>query len=95
MATTMDVPGYFELSPWFPNPLICMWDMAVTGTREFFGRLPFNAGIEEWISDTWYWISRNHYKDPSLIVLPVLLAVSLTFLRLLLSKMIFKVLRSA
>ncbi len=86
----MDASDYFVLSPWFPNPLIFIRDMAITGTNEFIERLPWN-GIGEWCGGTWYWWSRIPYKDPTLIVLPVLLAVSLTLLRLFLNWMVFKV----
>ena len=30
----MDAPGYSEYSPWFPNPLICLRDIARTGVNE-------------------------------------------------------------
>ena len=79
-----------EVSPWFPNPLVCMQDMVATGTREVLDRLPWD-GVGEWLSNTWYWLSRIQYNDPALLVLPALVAVSLTFLRLLLSWMVFKV----
>ena len=30
----MDAPDYSEYSPWFPNPLICLRDIARTGVNE-------------------------------------------------------------
>lgn len=86
----LDVPDYLEGSPWFPNPLICVRDMAITGTRETIHRLPWN-GIGEWLNGIWYWMSRAHYDDPSAIILPVLLAVLLTLLRLFLTWKVFNV----
>ena len=90
----MDAPDYFESSPWFPNPLICARDMAITGTKETINRMPLN-GIGDWLNGTWYWLSRAQYNDPSAIVLPVLLAVLLTLLRIFLNWILFKVSRWA
>ena len=87
----LDAPDYFEESPWFPNPLICLRDMAITGTREAISRIPWD-GLGPWLNGTWYWMSRAKYNDPSLIVLPLLLAIGMTLLRVFLNKVLFQVL---
>ncbi len=67
-----------------------MRDIAITGTRETIDRLPWN-GIGEWLDGTWHWMSRAHYDDPSAIIVPVLMAVFLTLLRLFLTWTVFNV----
>ena len=86
----LEAPDYLERSPWFPNPLICFRDMAITGTRETIERLPWD-GIGQWLNGTWYWMSRAHYDDPAVIILPILLAVFLTLLRLFITWTVFNV----
>ena len=86
----MEAPDYFQASPWFPNPFICARDMAITGTRETIDRLPWN-GIGEWLNGTWYWLSLANYKDPAVIIVPLLIAVGLTLLRIFLNWAIFRV----
>lgn len=86
----MDAPDYFEESPLFPNPIICVRDIAITGTREIIDRLPWN-GVGAWLNGTWYWLSRAKYDDPSAILLPVMLAIGLTLFRIFLNWILFKV----
>lgn len=86
----VDSPDYSKESPLFPNPFICVRDLVVTGTREAVNRLPWN-GVQEWLNGSWYWISRSNYNDPAVVYLPLLIAVGLTFLRLFLDWLIFKV----
>ena len=86
----MDAPDYFEESPWFPNPVICIRDLIRTGTSETIARLPWN-GIGVWLSETWGWISASNYTDPRPILLPLLLAVLFTLLRIFLNWILFKV----
>lgn len=86
----MDAPDYFEESPWFPNPLICARDMAITGTREGIHRLPWD-GIGAWLNGTWHWLSRAKYNDPTVILVPLLLAIAMTLLRIFLNWSIFRV----
>ena len=86
----LDSPDYSKESPVFPNPFICVRDLAISGTREALGRLPWN-GVQEWLDGSWYWISRSNYNDPAVIYLPLLIAVGLTFLRLFLNWILFKV----
>lgn len=86
----MNAPDYTENSPWFPNPAICARDMAITGAKELVSRLPLN-GLGAWLNGNWYWISRVQYNDPSAIILPILLAVAMTLLRVFLNWALFKV----
>lgn len=86
----MNAPGYCENSPWFPNPAICVRDMAITGAKEFVERMPWN-GLEVWLNETWYWVSRVQYNDPAVIILPILLATLMTLFRLFLNWALFKV----
>lgn len=86
----LDAPDYLDGSPWFPNPIICVRDMAITGTRETIDRLPLN-GLGAWLNGTWYWMSRIHYNDPAAVLLPILLATGMTILRVFLNWIVFKV----
>ena len=86
----LEAPDYFKGSPWFPNPLICVRDMVITGTTETIERLPWN-GVEEWLSGTWQWMTRANYDDPAVIILPILIAVFLTLLRLFLTWTVYNV----
>lgn len=85
-------PDYSEGSPWFPNPVICLRDMAITGTKETVSRLPLN-GLGAWLNGTWYWLSRAKYNDPGAIVVPIVLATILTLFRVFLNWTLFKVLK--
>ena len=90
LQSFLDAPDYLEGSPWFPNPLICVRDMAITGSKETFNRLPWE-GLGVWLNSTWYWISRAKYNDPSAILLPIVLAIGMTILRIFLNWSLFKV----
>lgn len=86
----LDAPDYLERSPWFPNPLICVRDMAITGSKETINRLPWE-GLGVWLNGTWYWISRAQYNDPSVFLLPIVLAIGMTILRIFLNWSLFRV----
>ena len=86
----MDAPDYYEESPAFPNPAICIRDMVVTGSREVVRRLPWN-GVGVWLNETWYWISQAQYNDPSAIMMPVLIAILITLFRMTLNWAVFYV----
>lgn len=86
----MSAPDYFEISPWFPNPAICVRDMVITGAREVIDRMPWD-GPAQWINATQYWVSRIKFNDPACILLPLLLAVILTLLRLFLTWAVYRV----
>ena len=90
LESFLDAPGYVEHSPWFPNPAICIRDMALTGTKETVQRLPLK-GLGLWLNETWYWVSRAQYNDPSAILMPLLLALLLTILRWSLNAIVFRV----
>lgn len=87
----MDAPDYFERSPLFPNPAICMRDMVISGSREVALRLPRLSGVGVWLNGTWYWMSRIQYNDPSAIMMPVLIAIIITLVRVVLNWALFKV----
>ena len=90
LESFLEAPGYVEYSPWFPNPVVCIRDMALTGAEEVVQRLPLK-GLGPWLNDTWYWVSRAQYNDPSAIFIPLLLALCLTILRWTLNSLLFKV----
>lgn len=87
-VTSLD---YYEESPWFPNPFICARNIAITGTREAFLRLPWN-GVGQWVNETADWMSQSNFRDPSLIYVPLLMAFFLTLIRFVLNWLVFKVL---
>ena len=86
----LESPDYSDRSPWFPNPLICVRDMAITGTKETVERLPWD-GLGAWANATWYWLSRAKYNDPGAILMPIMLAAMMTILRVFLNWALFKV----
>jgi hypothetical protein len=86
----LEAPDYINGSPWFPNPAVCIRDMAITGTRETMNRLPWN-GLGAWLNETWYWVSRASYNDPAAVLMPVLLATVMTVLRVFLNWALFRV----
>ena len=86
----MNAPDYYEESPVFPNPAICIRDMVLTGSREVLHRLPWN-GIGVWLNETWYWMSQAQYNDPSAIVMPVVIAIVITLFRMSLNWALFYV----
>lgn len=81
---------YLEYSPWFPNPIRCVKDMASTGLEELYLRLPWN-GLGVWLAETKDWIVQSAYVDVGVFFYPVLFAVLFTVLRELLSRALFKV----
>ena len=89
----MDAPDYYERSPMFPNPAVCIRDMVVTGSREVMLRLPWN-GVGPWLNGTWSWMSRIQYNDPAAIMTPVLIAILITLVRVVLNWALLKVRRN-
>ena len=86
----MELPGYIEYSPTFPNPLICIRDMLITGVRETIDRLPWN-GVGQWLEETWDWMSLTLCLSWDVLVVPLLLAVLFTLLRVTLNHAILYV----
>ncbi len=86
----MSSPDYLMESPLFPNPFICIRDLVSGGSREVYGRLPW-GGMGLWVNQSMRWIVKSHYDDPTLYILPFIIAILLTLLRLLLNWLIFKV----
>ena len=87
----IDAPDYYEESPWFPNPFVCIRDIAISGTKETIHRLPWN-GMEQWLNSTGYWLSRSwHHNDVSAVIVPLLIAVVMTLVRIVLNWSLFKV----
>lgn len=86
------VPKYFYHSPLFPNPIVCMRDIAITGASELYARLvPWN-GIGMWMSENLdLTLILVGYVDWSTLLLPAIVGVALTLLRILLNKTLFKV----
>ncbi len=86
----LDAPGYFEYSPWFPNPLIAYRDMTVAGFHETVNRLPWQ-GIGVWLAETKDWADKTVYFDVSTVAMPLLMGVLLTLLRVILNWTLFNV----
>lgn len=86
----LDASDYTEYSPFFPNPAICVRDMLLTFSKELYDRYPWN-GIGVWFGEVWHWLMRSHLADPSIIVLPLIIAIFLTLLRIFLNWAIFRV----
>ena len=87
----MEAPDYYEVSPWFPDPFICLRDMFRTGTKEVLLRLSWD-GVGNYINETWRFIlSHGQYNDLLGLLLPVMLAVLLTLLRFFLNWQLLKV----
>lgn len=81
---------YIEYSPLFPNPVTCVKDMAITGMKELYQRLPWN-GLGAWLTETKDWIILSANIDTGVIFFPILFAVLITILREILNKALFKV----
>ena len=87
----LDYPGYYNYSPWFPNPVICGRDMAISGYTETVARLPWQ-GLGVWLDQTIDWARRSVKFDLySCVLLPLLFAILLTVLRIVLNWLLFKV----
>ncbi len=86
----MDAPGYFNHSPWFPNPFIAGRDMAIYGYAETVNRLPWR-GVGVWLQETQEWVDKSVVFDLSCITMPLFVAVLLTMLRLFLTWALYKV----
>lgn len=81
---------YYDESPWFPNPFICARNIAISGSKEVFQRLPWN-GVGQWLNETLDWLSQSNFSDPSIIYVPLILAIMLTLFRFVLNRLVFKV----
>ena len=86
----LEAPDYYDYSPWFPNPAICVRDIAGSLVTEVNARLPWN-GVGTWMEETWNWISQCHYADTNLMVQPICIAVTLTLLRFFLNWILMNV----
>lgn len=85
MWAWMESPGYKEYSPLFPNPLVCIRDMAPTAAEEFVERMiPWN-GLGTYIKETWKSIEISTYFDPMMVLWAMLIGVVLTGIRSLLN----------
>jgi len=89
---TDPVPKYFYHSPLFPNPVVCLRDIAVTGSKQVYVHLlPWN-GTCEWISETsGEIVGLLGFVDGGALLLTAILGVVLTLLRIILDKVFFKV----
>jgi len=86
----LDAPDYFEYSPWFPNPLIVVRDMVRTGSSEVYARLPWN-GMGVWLKESWGWMYTSLFLDWNVLLIPLLIAISLTLARVLTNFLLLKV----
>lgn len=88
------IPKYFYHSPLFPNPIVCLRDIVVTGTNELYTRLvPWN-GMWTWMSETLnLTLVLAGYVDWCVVLLPAIVGVALTLLRILLNETLFRVIK--
>lgn len=86
----MEAPTYFNHSPWFPNPLVCARDMAIFGFKEVNERLPWN-GMGVWLEETVVWVDKSVNFDMYCVLVPLLIAMLLTILRMTLNGVLFNV----
>ncbi len=85
-------PKYFYYSPLFPNPVICLRDIAFTGSKQVYTRLlPWN-GVSAWVKETNADIlTLLEHVDVDFLLLSAIVGVFLTLLRILLDKVVFQV----
>ena len=86
----IESPGYYNHSPWFPNPLICMRDMAARATVELVDRLPWN-GVGVWLEESRQVVETTAFLDSYFIPLAITLAFLFTVVRALLDSALLKV----
>ena len=94
MAQTMlswfaNSPDYLSHSPLFPNPLICLRDMAEVGLVESYSRLPLKD-LKVWFQETADWLRLTVFIDWNIILLPFAVAIALTVLRAVLDGLLLK-----
>jgi len=65
-------------------------NLSIIGYRETVDRLPWN-GIGVWLQETSHWAHKSIYFDINCILMPLLIAVGLTILRITLNKILFNV----
>lgn len=79
---------YMVRSPLFPNPLVCVSNMAETASKEFIGRMPWwNWG--EWLEETWGWCELTVDIDPMMVIWAAVICVVLTAVRAVLDSLVF------
>ena len=86
----MSLPAFYNYSPVFPNPLLCLKDFATYGATELNARLPWN-GLGVWLSETWHWIRICVILDWYIVLLPLLFFVGITAARIVLNKVLIHV----
>ena len=69
---------------------VCCTHSNVLVVCQVFERLPWN-GVETWLHETWEWLYLCWYMDWGLIMQAVGLAVVLSFIRMILNSLLFKV----
>lgn len=82
-------PDYFNHSPYFPNPVVCMRDMAKMGVTQGYSRF-FQTPPRVFVQETLDWIRLSVYLDWQILLLPFAVAVALTVLRVVLNFLLFR-----
>ena len=90
--SAMSYPTYYNYSPVFPNPLLCLQDFVTYGATEFNTRLPWN-GLGVWMAETAHWIRITFCLDWAIVLVPLLFFVGITAARVVLNKLLIHVSR--
>lgn len=86
----MSYPAYYNYSPVFPNPLLCLADFATYGATELNARLPWN-GLGVWLAETAHWMRITFCLDWEIVLLPLIFFAGITVARVILNKLLFHV----
>lgn len=86
----MSLPTYYNYSPVFPNPFVCLKELVGYGATELHARLPWN-GLGVWLEETWHSMSVCVHMDWYIILLPLLFFAGITGARFVLNKVLIRV----
>eukprot|EP00731_Ephydatia_muelleri_P017773 Em0010g871a len=85
----MSLPTYYNYSPVFPNPFVCLKELVGYGATELHARLPWN-GLGVWLEETWHSMSVCVHMDWYIILLPLLFFAGITGARFVLNKVLIR-----
>ena len=88
----MSFPTYYNYSPVFPNPLLCLKDFATYGATELNARMPWN-GLGVWLAETGQWMQKTFCLDWAVVLYPLVIFAFITLARVVLNKALIHVSR--